>query len=106
MPQITTVDRLLLLLPLLMWVMAALISWLLVTRLLIRPLRRLERAVTRLQPGESADACPTSSARRPRSRSCATPSPAALERIEQSEQRDGRARSTGSGGWCARSTTG
>ena len=53
-PLITTMDRLMLLLPLLMWVMAALISWLLVTRLLIRPLRRLERAVTRLQPGESA----------------------------------------------------
>jgi two-component sensor histidine kinase len=53
-PLITTGDRLMLLLPLLMWVMAALISWLLVTRLLIRPLRRLERAVTRLQPGESA----------------------------------------------------
>jgi two-component system, sensor histidine kinase PdtaS len=57
-PQITTLDRLLLLLPLLMWVMAALISWLLVTRLLIRPLRRLERAVTRLQPGESANVLP------------------------------------------------
>ena len=53
-PHVTTIDRLLLLLPLLMWVMAALISWVLVTRLLIRPLRRLERAVTRLQPGESA----------------------------------------------------
>ncbi len=53
-PLITTAERLMLLLPLLMWVMAALISWLLVTRLLIRPLRRLERAVTRLQPGESA----------------------------------------------------
>ena len=57
-PQITTVERLLLLLPLLMWVMAALISWVLVTRLLIRPLRRLERAVTRLQPGESANVLP------------------------------------------------
>jgi two-component sensor histidine kinase len=57
-PRITTLDRLLLLLPLLMWVMAALISWLLVTRLLIRPLRRLERAVTRLQPGESANVLP------------------------------------------------
>jgi two-component sensor histidine kinase len=56
--RITTVDRLLLLLPLLMWVMAALISWLLVTRLLIRPLRRLERAVTRMQPGESVNALP------------------------------------------------
>ncbi|MEO8175227.1 MAG: sensor histidine kinase [Sphingomicrobium sp.] len=53
-PHVTNLDRLLLLLPLLMWVMAALITWLLVTRLLIRPLRRLERAVTRLQPGESA----------------------------------------------------
>jgi two-component sensor histidine kinase len=53
-PLITTLDRVMLLLPLLMWVMAALITWLLVTRLLIRPLRRLERAVTRLQPGESA----------------------------------------------------
>jgi two-component sensor histidine kinase len=57
-PQITTVERLLLLLPLLMWVMAALITWFLVTRLLIRPLRRLERAVTRLQPGESANVLP------------------------------------------------
>ena len=57
-PRITTLDRLLLLLPLLMWVMAALISWLLVTRLLIRPLRRLERAVTQLQPGESANVLP------------------------------------------------
>ena len=57
-PQVTTVERLLLSLPLLMWVMAALITWLLVTRLLIRPLRRLERAVTRLQPGESANVLP------------------------------------------------
>jgi two-component sensor histidine kinase len=57
-PRITTLDRLMLLLPLLMWVTAALISWLLVTRLLIRPLRRLERAVTQLQPGESANVLP------------------------------------------------
>jgi two-component sensor histidine kinase len=56
--RITTVDRLLLTLPLLMWVMAALISWLLVTRLLIRPLRQLERAVARIRPGESAAALP------------------------------------------------
>jgi two-component sensor histidine kinase len=53
-PRIATVDRLLLLLPLLMWVTAALITWLLVTRLLIRPLKRLERAALRLKPGESA----------------------------------------------------
>ena len=36
-----------------MWIAAALISWLLVTRLLIRPLRRLERAVSSFQPGEA-----------------------------------------------------
>jgi two-component sensor histidine kinase len=57
-PEVTTLERLVLSLPLLMWVMAALISWLLVTRLLIRPLRRLERAVTGLQPGESANVLP------------------------------------------------
>ncbi|MFL6842763.1 MAG: sensor histidine kinase [Sphingomicrobium sp.] len=50
--RITTTDRLLLLLPVLMWVLAALVTWLLVTRLLIRPLKRLERAVVRYQPGE------------------------------------------------------
>lgn len=57
-PQVTTLDRLFLLLPLLMWVMAALISWVLVTRLLIRPLRRLERAIIRMQPGDSANVLP------------------------------------------------
>ena len=82
-PQITTVERLLLSLPLLMWVMAALISWVLVTRLLIRPLRRLERAVTS-PPGESANVLPTSSARRPRSRA-RDAFARAVTRIEQSE---------------------
>ncbi len=52
--RITTVDRLILLLPVLMWVAAALISWLLVSRLLVRPLKRLERAVVRYQPGDAA----------------------------------------------------
>lgn len=51
-PQITTIDRLLLLLPLAMWVIAALLTWLLVSRLLIRPLKRLQRAVTAYQPGD------------------------------------------------------
>ena len=42
---------LMLLLPVLMWVAAALITWLLVSRLLVRPLKRLERAVINYQPG-------------------------------------------------------
>ena len=45
-------DRIILLLPLLMWILAAIASWMLVTRLLIRPLRRLERAVLAYRPGE------------------------------------------------------
>ncbi len=49
--KITAGDRLVLLLPVLMWVLAALITWLLVSRLLIRPLKRLERAVIRYNPG-------------------------------------------------------
>jgi two-component sensor histidine kinase len=58
-PTITTRERLVLLLPLLMWVMAALITWLLVTRLLIRPLKQLERAVIQYKPGETALALPS-----------------------------------------------
>ncbi len=50
--RITPVDRLVLLLPVLMWIAAALITWLLVSRLLIRPLKRLERAVVQYQPGQ------------------------------------------------------
>jgi two-component system, sensor histidine kinase PdtaS len=50
-PVITTADRLLLLLPFLMWLVAALLTWVLVSRLLIRPLRRLQQAVVRYEPG-------------------------------------------------------
>ncbi len=49
--RITAPERLLLLLPVLMWVTAALITWLLVTRVLIRPLKRLQRAVSEYEPG-------------------------------------------------------
>jgi len=50
--RITTIDRLLLLLPLLMWIAAAIITWSLVSRLLVRPLKRLEDAVLAYRPGE------------------------------------------------------
>jgi two-component sensor histidine kinase len=50
--RINTLDRLMLLLPLLMWIAAAVITWLLVSRLLIRPLKRLERGVLAYRPGE------------------------------------------------------
>jgi two-component sensor histidine kinase len=50
--RITARDRLILLLPLLMWIAAAAITWSLVSRLLVRPLKRLERAVLAYRPGE------------------------------------------------------
>ena len=50
--RITNSDRLVLLLPVLMWVLAALVAWVLVTRLLIRPLKQLQRAVIHYSPGE------------------------------------------------------
>ena len=43
-------DWLVLLLPMAMWTTAGLISWVLVTRLMIRPLRRMERAVSTFDP--------------------------------------------------------
>jgi two-component sensor histidine kinase len=52
-PTITTIDRLMLLLPLAMWIIAALMSWVMVSRLLIRPLKRLQRAVSSYRPGDS-----------------------------------------------------
>ena len=52
--RITTRDRLLLLLPLLMWIAAAILTWSLVGRLLIRPLKRLEFAVRAYRPGEGS----------------------------------------------------
>jgi two-component sensor histidine kinase len=53
--RITAIDRLVLLLPMLMWIAAALITWLLVSRLLVRPLKRLERAVRSYSPGGTLD---------------------------------------------------
>ena len=53
-PAMTTLDRLIILLPVLMWFIAALMTWLMVHRLLIQPLRRLQRAVGQYEPGESA----------------------------------------------------
>lgn len=50
-PQVSTIERLFIFLPLLMWVAAAVVSWWMVHRYLIRPLRRLQRAVVDFQPG-------------------------------------------------------
>ena len=51
-PTITYKDQVIILLPVLMWFIAALMTWLLVSRLLVRPLRRLQQAVSRYEPGD------------------------------------------------------
>lgn len=56
--HLTTSESLALLLPLAMWVAAALIGWLVITRLLIRPLRRMERAVSTYDPRAGPFAMP------------------------------------------------
>ncbi len=85
-PTITTLDRVLLLLPLLMWVTAALVTWLLVSRVLIRPLRRLERAVIRLKPGDSGDTLPTGFGPATEIRELRDAFARGITRIEQSER--------------------
>ncbi len=50
--SITLVERAIILLPVLMWAIAALVSWWLLNRLLIGPLRRLQRGVTAYEPGD------------------------------------------------------
>jgi len=49
---VTTIEQLFIFLPLLMWVAAAIVSWWMVHRYLVRPLRRLQRAVVDFQPGD------------------------------------------------------
>ena len=49
---ITVIERGIIMLPVLMWAIAALVSWMIVHRLLIRPLRRLQRSVTAYEPGD------------------------------------------------------
>ncbi len=50
--QVTTMEQLFIFLPLLMWAAAAIVSWWMVHRYLIRPLRRLQHAVVNFQPGD------------------------------------------------------
>ena len=53
--SISLPERLMILLPLAMWVIASLVTWLLVDRLLIRPLRGLQRSVIAYEPGDELD---------------------------------------------------
>jgi two-component sensor histidine kinase len=51
---ISAADLLTILLPVLMWIAAAIIGWLIVDRLLLRPLVRMQQAVSAYRPGDRA----------------------------------------------------
>jgi two-component sensor histidine kinase len=51
-PPISLVEAISIVLPVLMWIFAALIGWLIVDRLLLRPLVRMQRAVAAYKPGD------------------------------------------------------
>lgn len=55
---ITLPDILLILLPVLMWLAAALIGWIILNRLVLSPLGRMQRAVAAYRPGDRALALP------------------------------------------------
>jgi two-component sensor histidine kinase len=84
--RVATIDRLMLLLPLLMWILAAIVTWLLVTRLMIRPLRRLEHAVLAYRPGEGPLELPEKLGPSRETRELRNAFARAIARAEESEQ--------------------
>jgi len=56
--RIGTVDFLMIVLPVLMWLFAAIIGWLILQRLLLRPLALVQRAVSAYRPGDRTVALP------------------------------------------------
>ena len=85
-PQIRAIDQLLLLLPLAMWFIAALLTWLMVSRLLIRPLKRLQRAVVAYQPGDEGLDLPQNLGPATEIQELSEAFARAVTRIEESEQ--------------------
>lgn len=84
--RVTTRDRLVLLLPLLMWIAAAVITWSLVSRLLVRPLKRLEGAVLAYRPGEGSAELPRKLGPSEEIQELRNAFARAIDRAEESEQ--------------------
>ena len=82
----TLFDQMAMLLPLLMWVVAALLSWYLVKRMLIRPLARLKAAVVAYQPGDEQLELPEQLGPTAEIRELGQAFERAVERIEESER--------------------
>lgn len=58
-PTISPIDLTMILLPVMMWIIAAIIGWLIVDRLLLRPLLRMQRLVSAYRPGDPGMKLPT-----------------------------------------------
>ena len=82
----TIFDQVATTLPLMMWLLAALLSWWLVRRLLIRPLDRLKRAVIAYQPGQESLQLPDRLGPTAEIRELGSAFERAVDRIEQSER--------------------
>ena len=89
--QLTAQDQLALLLPLLMWVAAAMIAWLVVSRLLVRPLKKLERAVVAYRPGEGPLVLPSRVGPSTEIQELRNAFGRAIGRVEESERETGAA---------------
>lgn len=89
--SISRVERAMLLLPVLMWAVAALISWFLVNRLLIRPLRRLQSVIGSFQPGDDPLVLPRRLGPATEIQDLGNAFVRAVERIDESERQMGEA---------------
>jgi len=89
--RLSTGEWLLLLLPLLMWLIAVAISWWLVSRLLIRPLSRLERSVATYDPSAGGFTLPRGIGPAIEIESLGNAFARSVERIENSEREMGEA---------------
>lgn len=89
--RLTTGEWLLIMLPLMMWIIAAVVSWVLVSRLLIRPLRRLERAVATYDPAAGGFTLPRGIGPAIEIESLGTAFARSVDRIETSEREMGDA---------------
>lgn len=82
----TPVDRAIVYLPLVMWVAAALLSWLLVRRLLLLPLAQLKNVVSEYQPGDEKLELPTKFGAATEIRDVSNAFERAVDRIEGAER--------------------
>jgi two-component sensor histidine kinase len=84
--RIRSIDRLVILLPVLMWIVAAFLSWVVVRTFLLNPLRRMSRAIAAHEPGSGALALPDRLGSAIEIRELGASFARAVERIERSEK--------------------